>query len=108
MENLWYSLPNDTQERAVEALLGHYLHEDAVKYYMRQITLVAQCHKDAWVQVMQVIKDKEQQPKFKSGTEAYKRKSIIAYALKVFGWSLEPMPKIRRTKKTMEPDMFDM
>lgn len=82
MENLWYSLPNDTQERAVEALLGHYLHEDEVKYYMRQITLVAQCHKDAWVQAMQVIKDKEQQPKFKSGTEAYKRKSIIAYALK--------------------------
>ena len=26
----------------------------------------------------------------------------------VFGWSLEPIPQIRRTKKTMEPDMFDM
>ena len=42
----------------------------------------------------------------------YKRKSIMAYALKenlkVLGWSLEPMSKIRRTKKTMEPDMFDM
>jgi len=61
---------------------------------------------------MQVIKDKEQQPKFKSGTEAYKRKSIMAYALKenlkVFGWSLEPMSKIRRSKKPVEPDMFNV
>ncbi len=112
-ENLWYSLPNDTQERAVEALLSHYLSEDEVKYYMRQITLVARSHKDAWVQVIQVIKDKERQPKFTSGTDAYKHNCITNYALKMnlkaFNWSLEPMQKIRRAKKkAVEPDLFGL
>ncbi len=110
-ENLWYSLPDDAQERAVETLLGHYLTEDEVKYYMRQITVVARSHRDAWVQVMQVINDKEHQPKFKSGTDAYKHNSIVNYALKLnlkaFNWSLEPMPKVHRVKKKpIEPDLF--
>ena len=110
-ENLWYDLPDDTQERAVEALLSHYMMADELKYYMRQITVVARNHKDSWVQVIQVIKDKERQPKFQEGTDAFKHKCITEFALKknlqVFGWSLEPMPKVRRTKKsTLEQDLF--
>ena len=110
-ENLWYDLPDDTQERAVEALLSHYMTADELKYYMRQITAVARNHKDSWVQVIQVIKDKERQPKFQEGTDAFKHKCITEFALKknlqVFGWSLEPMPKVRRTKKTtLEQDLF--
>ena len=110
-ENLWYDLPDDTQERAVEALLSHYMMADELKYYMRQITVVAHNHKDSWVQVIQVIKDKERQPKFQEGTDAFKHKCITEFALKknlqVFGWSLEPMPKVRRTKKaTLEQDLF--
>ena len=84
---------------------------DELKYYMRQITVVARNHKDSWVQVIQVIKDKERQPKFQEGTEAFKHKCITEFAqkknLQVFGWSLEPMPKVRRTKKaTLEQDLF--
>lgn len=110
-ENLWFSLPNDVQERAVEALLGHYLHDDEVKWYMRQITVVARSHMDAWVQVLQVIQDKEKQQKFKSGTKTYKHNCIVKYALKenlnVYGWTLEPMPKqTYRKKKPIEPDLF--
>ena len=110
-ENLWYDLPDYTQERAVEALLSHYMMADELKYYMRQITMVARNHRDSWVQVIQVIKDKERQPKFQEGTDAFKHKSITEFALKknlqVFGWSLEPMPKVRRTKKTtLEQDLF--
>lgn len=91
----WYTASQDIQERALEALLSHYLHEDEVKYYMKQIRLKARSRYDSYVQVMQVVQDKEKQPKFKTGTDSYRRNSIIRYALKKnlqeFGWSLEPM-----------------
>ena len=32
-QNLWYNQERDVQERALEALLGHYLHDEEVKYY---------------------------------------------------------------------------
>jgi len=69
------------------------------------------CCRDSFVQVMQVIQEKEQQPKFKSGTKAYKHNNIVKFALqenlKEFGWSLPPMQKQKRSKKeVVEPDLF--
>lgn len=81
-QNLWYNQERDVQERALEALLGHYLHDEEVKYYMRQIRAKAGRSYDSYVQVMQVIQEKERQPKLKNGTDAYRRKAIINYALK--------------------------
>ena len=112
-QNTWYNAPHDAQEYALETLLGHYLHDDEVKHYMRQIRLVARRSYDSYVQVMQVIQDKEKQPKFKNGTDAYRHKCIINYALKEnlkeFGWSLEPMGKVCRAKKSaLEQDLFKM
>ena len=57
---------------------------------------------------MQVIQEKEQQPKFKSGTKVYKHNNIVKFALqenlKEFGWSLSPMQKQR--KDVVEQDLF--
>ena len=99
------------QEYAVQALLKRYLNEDGVISYMRQIRLEARECRDSFVQVMQVIQEKEQQPKFKSGTKAYKHNNIVKFALqenlKEFGWSLPPMQKQKRNKKeVVEPDLF--
>ena len=111
-QNLWYNQSKDVQEQALEALLSHYLHDDEVKHYMRQICLKAGRSYDSYVQVIQVIQEKEHQPKFKNGTDAYRRKSIINYALKEnlkeFGWSLEPMAKVQKTRKPTEQDLFNM
>ena len=105
----WYTASQDIQEQALETLLSHYLHEDEVKHYMRQIRLKAGRNYDSYVQVMQVVQDKEKQPKFKNGTDSYRRNSIIRYALQKnlqeFGWSLEPMDK-KKSWKAVEPDLF--
>ena len=105
----WYTASQDIQEKALETLLSHYLHEDEVKHYMRQIRLKAGRNYDSYVQVMQVVQDKEKQPKFKNGTDSYRRNSIIRYALQKnlqeFGWSLEPMEN-KKSWKAVEPDLF--
>ena len=110
-ENVWYNAGKEAQEIALQTLLGHYLHEDEVLYYMKQIRLKAGRSYDSYMQVIQVIQDKEKQPKFKNGTDAYRRNSIIKYALRVnlkeFGWSLEPMnAPTKRKQKPVEQDMF--
>lgn len=109
-QNLWYNAPRDSQEIAVETLLSHYLHDDEVKHYMRQIRQKAHNSYDSFIQVMQVIQEKERQPKFKNGTDAYRHNSIVRYALKTnlkeFGWSLEPMPK--QTKRSyVQRNLFE-
>ena len=78
---------------------------------MKQIRLKAGRSYDSYMQVIQVIQDKEKQPKFKSGTDTYRRNSIIKYALRVnlkeFGWSLEPMnAPTKRKQKPIEQDLF--
>ena len=40
----WYKADMDSQEQVVEVLLRRYLHEDEVKYYLRQLTLMARKH----------------------------------------------------------------
>ena len=106
----WLSLPKDNQETAVEALLHRYMKDEEVWYYMRQIRQKAQNLYEGYVQVMEVIKEKEGQPKFQRATPTYKHNNIVDYALKVnlknyFGWSLEPMGKGQ--KEPVEKDLFE-
>jgi hypothetical protein len=106
----WLSMPKDNQETAVEALLRRYMKDEEVCYYMRQIRQKAQNLYEGYVQVMEVIKEKEGQPKFQRATPTYKHNNIVDYALKVnlknyFGWSLEPMEKGQ--KKPVEKDLFE-
>lgn len=105
--NAWYKY--DHPEQIVHSLLTRYLASKEVSYYMRVIGEHANIYKDSYVQVIQVIQEKEAQPKFAKGTKQYKRNNIMDYVLKVnpqdFGWSIKP-PSTRKERKR-QPDLFD-
>ena len=106
----WYKADTDSQERVVEVLLRRYLHDDEVKYYLRLLSVESRRHTDAYMQVIQVVEDKEKQQKFKYGTPAYKHNNIIYYVLKEnlkeFGWSMEPMNSQKKPMRSVEQDLF--
>ena len=84
----------ENQERIAEHFLSKYLSRREVAYYMAQIRKEARYHKDSYIQVIQVIQEKEKQKKFAEGTRQYKRNNLIDFALKEnlkdFGWSINP------------------
>lgn len=105
--NFWYG--NDNLDIVVRQMLSRYLTKEEVAYYMMEIQKEARQHKDSYVQVIQVIQEKENQAKFNNGTRQYKRNNIIDYTLKenlkVYGWSIPP-PSSRR-KKCLEQGLFE-
>lgn len=86
----------------ISAKLSSYLAESEVVFYLNFLRKEGITDYDSLSQILQVILDKERQPKFISGTKAYKRNSIMLYALhenlKEFGWCLPLPPKIARTR----------
>ena len=106
-QNPWYNTTSEAQEYALQTLLGHYLQQNEVFFYMNKIRLEARKCPDSYIQVMQVIQEKERQPKFQNGTDAYKHNAIVNYALKEnlkeFGWSLEPMQKEQNRPSKRNP-----
>ena len=105
--NEFYNVEN--QERIAEHFLSKYLSKREVAYYMAQIRKEAQFHKDSYIQVIQVIQEKEKQKKFAEGTRQYKRNNLIDFTLKEnlkdFGWSINP-PATRRERKS-DKTLFD-
>ena len=105
--NAWYDYEH--QDRIVYTLLSRYLTKKEVAYYMRAIDEQAKRYRDSYIQVIQVIQEKESQGKFANGTRQYKRNNIMDYVLKVnlkdFGWSIEP-PSTRKDRKKGS-DLFD-
>ena len=99
----------ENQERIAEHFLSKYLSKREVAYYMAQIRKEARYHKDSYIQVIQVIQEKEKQKKFAGGTRQYKRNNLIDFALKEnlkdFGWSINP-PATRRERKS-DKSLFD-
>jgi len=99
----------ENQERIAEHFLSKYLSRREVAYYMAQIRKEARYHKDSYIQVIQVIQEKEKQKKFAEGTRQYKRNNLIDFALKenlkAFGWSINP-PATRRERKS-DKSLFD-
>lgn len=94
------------QGAIVETLLKRYLTKKEVAYYMDQIRNESMhCH-ESWIQVIQVIQEKERQPKFIKGTKQYKRNAIIDYVLKEnlknYGWSINPPSTKKERKNDME------
>lgn len=83
----------------VEMILNKYLRKQETWHYLNYIRNINYNRRDCYLQVIQVIKEKEQQPKFSKGTAAYKRKSIMQYALqenlKEYGWNI-PAPTTAR------------
>lgn len=100
--------PTVERNDSIEVLLGKiqtklntYLEHQEVLYYLDFIQSSQYFGYDSCAQVLQVIEEKERQPKFQSGTRAYQRKSIMHYALvenlnKNFNWSI-PTPKVSRS-----------
>ena len=91
------SVPSLLQK--VRIKLSPYLEDNEISYYIDFIRNSGWLDYESCMQVIQVIEEKERQPKFKGGTKSYKKKSITHYALqenlKEFGWSI-PEPKISR------------
>ena len=107
LSNPWRNYEH--QDRIVYTLLSRYLTKKEVSYYMRIIDDQAKRFRDSYIQVIQVIQEKESQERFASGTRQYKRNNIMDYVLKVnlkdYGWSIEP-PSTRKDRKR-EADLFD-
>ncbi len=105
--NMWYG--TDNLDMVVCQLLSRYLTKNEVAYYMQRIHNEARIHKDSYVQVIQVLQEKENQPKFSQGTKQYKRNNVMDYALKenlkAYGWSIDP--PTNRSKILIENDFFD-
>ena len=103
---MWYGC--DNLDVVVRQILSRYLTKREVAYYIKEIQKEATHHTDSYIQVIQVLQEKENQPKFSNGTRQYKRNNIIDYALKenlkVYGWSIQP-PTSRG--KIFEQDFFD-
>ena len=95
----------ENQERIAEHFLSKYLSKREVAYYMAQIRKEARYHKDSYIQVIQVIQEKEKQKKFAGGTRQYKRNNLIDFALKEnlkdFGWSINP-PATRNKRELIK------
>ncbi|MCR4852510.1 MAG: replication initiation protein [Prevotella sp.] len=104
--NEWYDV--EGQEYVVFQLLSRYLAKGEVAYYMRIINIQARKYKDTYTQVIQVIQEKERQPKFQNGTKHYKRKNMMEYVLcknlMEYGWHIDP-PESSKGRK-MEKDLF--
>ena len=99
----------ENQERIAEHFLSKYLSRREVAYYMAQIRKEARYHKDSYIQVIQVIQEKEKQKKFAEGTRQYKRNNLIDFALKEnlkdFGWSINP--PATRSERRSDKSLFD-
>ena len=96
-ESDWLQIDEPEQRKIVYQLLLSYLNSDEVTYYMMKIDEEQARCRDSYAQVIQVIYEKLQQPKFKQGTKAYKRKCLIEFVftknLLNYGWSIVPNHK---------------
>lgn len=102
--NVFYG--SDRQEDIVISLLSKYLSKRELTYYMSVINREAKSCPDTYTQVIQVILEKEKQPKFSKAKKQYKRNNIIEYALqenlKEYGWSIEPPKNYKQIYKEQE------
>ena len=72
----WLGLDPDYQRDLIRQLLNHYFDDDEAAYYLQKIDQEQQRSRDTYSQVIQVIYEKQKQPKFEQGTKRYKQKSL--------------------------------
>lgn len=93
-QNEWKDASLEHLETIVETLLNRYLKPQETWYYISEIKKNKGYLYNSYLQVIQVIKDKEKQKKFASARAAYKRKSIMQFVLlenlKEYGWYIIP------------------
>lgn len=117
--NPLYTLPTSEKQYALAELFKRYLTPDDIGYYMRQAMLEANSRlynqDDAYMNLIQVIQEKEGQESFKKGTDAYRRNCLVRYVFtknlkKEFGWSIPPINSKMHLKKrgSSERNMDDI
>lgn len=97
--NPLYHIDSDAKEAFLARKLSRYFDAEEVAYYMGKTRQEMQMRKynktDVIMQMIQVIQDKEKQPKFKRQTLTYQRNCLELYVFtnnlqKDFGWSIPP------------------
>ena len=82
------------QRVTVFRLLQMDFEPDAVTYYIAKLDEEQRRCKDSYSQVIQVIYEKHQQPKFQQTTKKYKQKCLIDFVftknMQNYGWHIEP------------------
>jgi hypothetical protein len=105
--NPLYSLPPGEKQMQLADLLKRYLFPDDIAYYMRQALIEAKSRlynqDDAFMNMIQVIQEKESQQSFLDGTDAYRRNCLVRFVFtknlkKEFGWSIPPIDHPKHTK----------
>ncbi|WP_256963412.1 hypothetical protein [Prevotella nigrescens] len=86
-------MDEDLQRETVFRLLQMDLEPEAVAYYMAKIDEEQRRCKDSYSQVIQVVYEKHQQPKFQQGTKKYKQKCLVDFVftknLQNYGWHIK-------------------
>ena len=90
----WLTFDTDYQRDLISQFLNAIFDTDEAAYYLQKIDDEQQRSVDTYSQVLQVLYEKQRQPKFSQGTKRYKQKSlrefVFATNLKDYGWSIEP------------------
>jgi hypothetical protein len=93
-ETDWLQLDETFQRDTVWQLLKNYFELDEAAYYMAEIDKEQQRCKDSYSQVIQVVYEKQQQPKFQQGSRKYRQKCLIDFVftknLQNYGWQIKP------------------
>ena len=102
--NSMYNLDDEIKSYVVKQYLEKYFDEEDLTYYMNAFKKEAMTCNEAWIQVIQVIQEKENQLKFRKGNRSYQSKNLKEFVfkenLKNYGWSVEPP---ERKKKGNQP-----
>ena len=90
---------------------SRYLDKDEVDYYMEKIDKEQLRCKESYSQVIQVIYEKQKQPKFKNANKSYQRKCLINFVftknLQEYGWDIKAYSQDGRTiKRETYPSSF--
>jgi hypothetical protein len=90
----WLTFDTEHQRDIISQFLNAVFDADEVAYYVQKIDNEQLRSVDTYSQVIQVLYEKQRQPKFAQGTQRYKQKClrefVFAINLKEYGWSIEP------------------
>ena len=104
--NSFYDIDDDMKCQLVKRLLEKYFDNEDLTYYMNAFKREAKLCRDTWIQVIQVIQEKESQPKFRDANRNYQRKNLKEFVFKVnlldFGWSVAPPPMQKQYKRNRQ------
>lgn len=104
--NIMYDIDDDLKSQLVKRLLEKYFDAEDLTFYMNAFKREALSCRDTWIQVIQVIQEKENQPKFRNANKSYQCRNLKEFVFKVnlkdYGWSVDPPPTRKFCKKSRQ------